>query len=99
MQITIFLDTEEADYFCKIVPAASAAADAIKRAIRTREYWGHDGKDLVVVCDDTEGAELLRYAQWYCVSAIEKIRRAFRLAHLRMDGEDRHWRTRSLRSL
>lgn len=98
MEITIFLDTEEADYFCKIVPASSAGAEAIKRAIRTREYWGADGADIVVICDDTAGAELLGYAQSYCPSAIEKIRRAFRLAHLRIDGEHHHSRTRSLRS-
>ena len=97
MQITIFLDTEEADYFCKIIPASSGGAEAIKRAIRTREYWGPDGRNVIVVCEDSEGAELFRYAQSYCPSAVEKIRRAFRLAHLRIDGEDHHPRTRSFR--
>ena len=97
MQITIFLDTEEADYFCKIIPAASAGTEAIQGALRTRESWGSDGRDVIVVCEDSEGAELFRYAQSYCPSAVEKIRRAFRLAHLRIDGEDHHPRTRSFR--
>lgn len=96
MEITIFLDTEEANHFCKILPIASAGNKAILRAMRARDYWGPDGRDVIVVCDDAEGAELLRYAQSDCPGAVEKIRRAFRVAHLRIDGDHHHRRTRSL---
>jgi hypothetical protein len=88
VQLTIFLDIEEANRFCQVVPATSPASEAIGRAIRMREYWGSVGRDLVVECDDSEARDLLGCAESYCPSAVDKIRRAFRLAHLRI--EDGH---------
>ena len=55
------------------------------RAIRMRDYWGSDGRDVVVERDDTEARDLLGYAESYCPTAADKIRRPFRLAHLRID--------------
>jgi hypothetical protein len=88
MQVTIFLDIDEVFRFCQLIPARSSASEAIGRAIHTREYWGSVGQDVAVECDDSEARTLLSYAQSHCPSAVDKIRRAFRLAHLRID--DRH---------
>jgi len=95
MQMTIFLDIEEANFLRLVIPDSPPASEAIARAIHTREYWGAEGRDVIVECDDTEGSELFAYAQSYCPSAVDKIRRAFRLAHLRIDsriGEPQRYR-------
>ena len=84
MQMTIFLDVEEANFLRDMIPESSPARAAIVRAIHTRDYWGAEGRDVVVDCDDDEGLELLAYAESYCDSAADKIRRSFRLAHLRV---------------
>jgi len=93
MQMTIFLDIEEANFLRLIIPDSTSASEAIARAIHTREYWGAEGRDVIVECDDTEGSELFAFAQSYCPSAVDKIRRAFRIAHLRIDvGEAQRYR-------
>jgi hypothetical protein len=95
MQMTIFLDIEEANFLRLIIPDASGASEAITQALRNREYWGAEGRDVIIECDDIEGNELYAYAQSYCPSAIEKIRRAFRLAHLPLEsstGEQQRYR-------
>jgi hypothetical protein len=85
MQLTIFLDIEEVNRFRQIDPSTSSASEAIERAIRVWEYWGSVGRDVVVECDDSEARDLLSCAESHCPSAVDKIRRAFRLAHLRID--------------
>ena len=95
MQLTIFLDIEEAYSFCQLIPATSAASEAILRAIHMREYWGSVGRDVIVQCGDTEARELLGYAHSYCPTVADKILRAFQLEHLHIDvsrGEPRHYR-------
>jgi hypothetical protein len=89
MQLTIFLDIDEVFRFSQLVPVTSSTSAAIGRAIRTREYWGSVGRDVVVECNDSEGRDLLGYAESYCPSATDKIQRAFRLAHLRTH-DDHH---------
>jgi hypothetical protein len=85
MKLTIFLDIDEVFRFRQLVPLTSSTNEAIGRAIRAREYWGSVGRDVVVECDDSQGRDLLDYAHSYCPSAVDKIRRAFRLAHLHDD--------------
>ena len=92
MQLTIFLDEEDAKFLNLMIPASSPAGEAIARAFHTRDYWGPESRDVIVDCDDTEAMELLAYAQSYCASAGSKIRRAFRLAHLRLEGMSREAR-------
>ena len=95
MQMTIFLDIEEANFLRLVIPDTSSGSGAIARALHTREYWGADGRDVIVQCDDSEGSELFGHAKSYCPSAVDKIRRAFRLAHLRIDvniGEPQRYR-------
>ena len=87
MQMTIFLDVEEAHFLRDMIPGSSAGSAAIVRAIHNRDYWGSEGRDVIVNCDDDEGLELLAYAESYCDSAADKIRRSFRLAHLRVTGQ------------
>jgi hypothetical protein len=84
MQMTIFLDVEEANFLRDMIPQSSRGRAAIVRAIHTGDYWGAEGRDVIVDCDDDEGLELLAYAESYCDSAAGKIRRSFRLAHLRV---------------
>lgn len=84
MQMTIFLDVEEANFLRDMIPQSSRGGEVIVRAIHTRDYWGAEGHDVIVDCDDDEGLELLAYAESYCDSAADKIRRSFRLAHLRI---------------
>jgi hypothetical protein len=84
MQMTIFLDVEEANFLRDMIPQSSPGHAAIARAIQTRDYWGAEGCDAILDCDDDEGLELLAYAESYCDSAADKIRRSFRLAHLRV---------------
>ena len=94
MQLTIFLDIEEANSFCQLIPATSAASEAILRAIHMREYWGSVGRDVIVQCGDSEARELLGYAHSYCPTVADKILRAFQLEHLHIDvsrGEPRHY--------
>ena len=83
MQLTIFLDIDEVFRFSQLLPVKSSTSAAIGRAIRAREYWGSVGRDVVVECDDSEGRDLLGYAESSCPSATDKIQQAFRLAHLR----------------
>lgn len=82
MQVTIFLDIEEANFLSEVIPADSPASEAIARALRKRKYWGGPEDDLVVECDDNDGLDLLGYAESYCPTAAGNIRRAFRLANL-----------------
>lgn len=82
MQMTIFLDMEEASFLREMIPAESPASEAIARAMRSREYWGEKERDLVVQCDDDDGLDLLVYAESYCPKAAGNIRRALRLANL-----------------
>ncbi len=88
MQLTIFLDIVEADSLRRLDHAKSSAKQAIERAIKTRDYWGAIGRDVIVECDDKAARELASYAHSRCPSAVQKIRAAFRLAHLRR-GESR----------
>lgn len=83
MNMTIFLDIEEASFLSEILPDTSLASQAIGRAMRTREYWGSDGRNVVVQCEDMDGLDLLGYAESYCPNAAASIRRAFRLANMR----------------
>jgi hypothetical protein len=95
MEITIFLDVEEANFLRLMIPAASPASDAISRAFNARNYWSAEGRDVIVNCDYEEANELLRYAQSCCDSATDSIRRGFRLAHLRAtesSGESQRYR-------
>ena len=87
MKLTIFLDIEEVFRLSQLVPFTSPASKAIARAIHMREYWGSGGPDVAVECDDGEGRDLLGYAEPY-PSAANKIRRAFRLAQVRIDDSD-----------
>jgi len=89
MQLTIFLDIDEVFRFSQLVPVTASASAAIGRGIRAREYWGSVGRDVVVECDDSEGHDLLGYAESYCPSATDKIQQAFRLAHIRTH-DDHH---------
>jgi hypothetical protein len=89
MRLTIFLDIDEVFRFSQLLPVKSSTSAAIGRAIRSREYWGSVGRDVVVECDDSEGRDLLGYAESNCPSAMDKIQRAFRLAHLRTH-DDHH---------
>ena len=82
MELTIFLDTEEANHFRKVLSDKSLGSEAIEHAFRTRDYWGSISRDVPVECDERQGRELLHQAESFCPSAVEKIRRAFRLAHL-----------------
>jgi hypothetical protein len=88
MQVTVFLDIEEVFRLSQLVPVTSSVSKAIARAIDLRKYWCLGDRDMAVECDDTEARELLGYAESYCSSAVAKIRRAFRLAHIRVD--DKH---------
>lgn len=88
MKLTIFIDIDEVFRLCQLVPATSPASQAIGRAIRMREYWGSGGREVAVECDDREARDLLGHAQSECPSAVDKIHRAFRLAHVRIDDED-----------
>jgi hypothetical protein len=95
MEITIFLDVEEANFLRLMVPASSPASNAIARAFHERDYWAANGRDVIVACDYEEAIELLRYAQKYCDGAAHNILRAFRLAHLRStesSGEAQRYR-------
>ena len=83
MEMTVFLDVEEASFLRLMVPDSSPASAAIARAFRSRDHWAAEGRDVIVDCDYEEAIELLRYAQSYCDSATDSIRRGFRLAHLR----------------
>jgi hypothetical protein len=85
MQLTIFLDITEADSLRRMYHAASSARKAVERAIQARDYWGSIGRDVIVECDDRDARELASYARSHCPSAVDKIRSAFRLAHLRRD--------------
>lgn len=88
MKLTIFLDIEEVFRLSQLIPARSPASEAIALAIHMRHYWGSDGKDVAVECDDSDGRDLLGYAESGSPSAAYKIRRAFRLAHLRIEDRD-----------
>ncbi len=88
MQLTIFLDLVEADSLRRVEPPAFSAKEAVERAIQTRDYWGALGRNVIVECDATTARVLARYAHCHCPSALQKIRTAFRLAHLRR-GESR----------
>lgn len=95
MEMTIFLDVEEANFLRLMIPPSSPASDAIARAFHARDYWDAGSRDVIVDCDYEEAIELLRYAQSYCDSAADCIRRGFRLAHLRAtesSGEPQHHR-------
>ena len=95
MEMTIFLDVEEASFLRLMVTDSSPASGAIARAFRSRDYWAAEGRDVIVDCDYEEAIELLRYAQSYCDTAADSIRRAFRLAHLHAtesSGEPQHYR-------
>lgn len=87
MRLTIFLDIDEVYRISQLVPVTSSAGEALGRAIDTRRYWCLGDPDIVVECDDTEGRDLLGYAESYCPSAASKIQRAFRLAHVRIDDD------------
>lgn len=87
MQLTIFLDIVEADSLRRLDHATSSAKQAVERAIR-RDYWGSLGRDVIVECDAKAARELASYAHSHCPSAVQKIRSAFRLAHIRR-GEAR----------
>ena len=89
MQLTIFLDIDEVFRFSQLLPVKSSTSEAIGRAIRAREYWGSVGPDVVVECDDSDGRDLLGYAESDCPSATDKIQQAFRLAHIRTH-DDHH---------
>lgn len=90
MQLIIFLDIVEADTLRQLNHAPSSAKQAVERALQTRRYWGSRGRDVIVECDDKEARELASYAHSHCPSAVQKIRTAFRLAHLRR-SESRDW--------
>jgi len=85
MELTIFLDPQEANHLRKVLPAKSLGSEAIAKALHTRDYWGPISRDVPIECDECQGRELLYQAQSFCPSAVEKIRRAFRLAHLWLD--------------
>jgi hypothetical protein len=88
MKLTIFLDIEEVFRLCQLIPAAAPASKAMGRAIQIRQYWGSADKEVPIECDDDVGRDLLDYAESSCPNAADKIRRAFRLAHLRIDDRD-----------
>lgn len=90
VQLIIFLDIVEADSLRRLDHAASSAKQAVERAIQMRDYWGSLGRDVIVECDAKAARELASYAHSHCPSAVQKIRTAFRLAHLR-GGESRNW--------
>jgi hypothetical protein len=72
----------------QVAPVRSAAGATLGRAIYMRNYWGTDDHDVTVECEDAEARELLGYAESSCPSAVSKVRRAFRLARIRIDDDD-----------
>jgi hypothetical protein len=84
MQLTFFLDIEEAQFLRRLLPPASSASKAVDSAITTHQYWGSIGRDVYVECDDRQADELLGYAYPVCPKVADKIREAFQLARLRV---------------
>ena len=92
MQMTIFLDVEEARFLNEVIPATSPVRGAIARALRIRECWGINRLEVAIECDDMDALDLLQYAEAYWPNAAADIRGAFRSANLRQVGLPRNGR-------
>ena len=88
MQLTIFLDIMEANSCAETIMPNHRRNKRLSVPFKTRDYWGAIDKDVIVECDDKAARELARHAHSRCPSAVQKIRRLFRLARLRR-GESR----------
>ena len=90
MQMRIFLDIQDVRFLSEMIPATARARGVLARATRAREYWGMNGPDVVIECDDMDGLDLLEYAELYCPDAAANIRQALRLANpQRVSGQSR----------
>ena len=83
MQMTIFLDLDEARFLNELMPPACQATRAITRAMQAREYWGFAGRNVIIQCDDSDGLDLLKHAEALCPTAADKIRSALQIANQR----------------
>lgn len=80
MQLVIFLNMEDIRCLAEGVSDTSTVGELIFRALRLRQLWGTESQDVIVLCNETEGRELLRHAQSQCQQAVDRILRAFDLA-------------------
>ncbi len=80
MQLTIFLNMEDAKCLARDAPDTSGVGQIIFRALRLRQGAGSQSDQVFVLCNENEARELLRRAQDECQECIDKILRAFDVA-------------------